>query len=245
MRFRKLLNNFLRPTGYVIAKSRDFPKFTERRVYESMVNHSSPPKTIIDVGANVGQSATAFARAYPEAQIYALEPFQATFAQLRENVQSFKNVHALKLAASDRCESRDVFLNAEVASQVNSLVDSRQSALKHETAATERIEMLTLDRFCQDHSLGAIDILKTDTEGYDVEVLLGAGGLLAAQKVTAIICEVGVDGDRWHTSFFKVASLLKNYGMDAVGFYETDYQLDGHFTNTNALFVIHSAVKPF
>lgn len=243
MRIRKLLNKLLLPTGHVIAKCRDYPQFTERRVFESMVRSSSPPRTIVDVGANVGQSASSFAREIPEAEVYALEPFQKTFDALRANVQSLKNVHAFKLAAGDRCGMCEVFRNADVTSQVNSLVEARQSTLKNHAAATESIELVTLDRFCQDRFIGAIDILKTDTEGYDVEVLTGATELLAAHKITAVICEVGMDGDPWHTSFFKVVNLLKKYGMETAGFYETDYQLDGRFSHTNALFVNHCVEK--
>lgn len=236
MRIRKLLNQLLRPTGYLISKRRDLPRFTERRVFESMVRHSPRPQTILDVGGNVGQTAQAFAQAFPEAQIYSFEPFQATFDQLCANVRSFLNIRPFRLAAGSSCGAREVLLHPESAAQVNSLATAQQNALKTQTTVVEKIELVTLDRFCQDQALAGID-LKTDTEGYDLEVLTGAAGLLTAGKINAVICEVGMTEDLWHTDFFEVAARLKQYGLAVAGFYETDYQPDGRFSHTNALFV--------
>lgn len=237
MRVRKLLNQLLAPTGYTISKRRDTPRFTERRVFESMVRRSPGPATIIDVGANVGQTATALARSFPEARIYSLEPFQVAFTQLCANTRAFRNIQAFKLAAGARCGSSEVFLHAERASQVNSLVDTRQATLKAQAAAVETIEQTTLDRFCEDHGIASIDLLKIDTEGYELEVLRGAAGLLAGRKISAVLCEVGLHGDPWHTDFFAVVAELEPRGLVATGFYESDYQKDGRFSHTNALFV--------
>lgn len=240
MRVRNLLNKILLPSGYAISKCRDIPNFTETRVFQSMVSRLYPPKIIVDVGANVGQSAHLFARSFPESQIYSLEPFQTTFVQLQANVQIYKNIRPFRLAAGSQCELREAFLYSEVASQVNSLVDNQQRSLRDNAAQAESIQVITLDRFCLDHSIDAISILKTDTEGYDLEVLRGATGLLEEQKIKSIICEVGLENDVCHTNFFRVAEFLKDYAMNAVGFYDTYYHADGRFSHTNALFALHA-----
>jgi len=43
--------------------------------------------------------------------------------------------------------------------------------------------MTTLDQFAKEKSIDFIHILKSDTQGYDFEVLKGASGLLANQKI--------------------------------------------------------------
>ena len=43
---------------------------------------------IFDVGANEGQSALRFAKAFPGARIVSFEPFQSTFARLEANIRS-------------------------------------------------------------------------------------------------------------------------------------------------------------
>ncbi len=244
MRVRKLINRLIARTGYAIAKIRDCPHFTESRVFRSMVSDNADPATIFDIGANIGQSAAEFAREFPQSSIYAWEPFQETFAHLCQQVKPFTNVRPLKLAAGNRIGLQDVLREREAASQVNSLVEARQASLKNQGAA-ETIEMMTVDRFCQQNHIESIDILKTDTEGYDLEVLQGATGLLERGRVRAVVCETGMDNDVCHTRFFEVAAFLRTYQFAAVGFYDTDYQSDGRFSHTNSLFVSRRGASPF
>src|SRR5688500_8257342 len=44
-----------------------------------------PCSTIVDVGANVGQSALAYARRFPSARIHSLEPFADAYKLLKRN----------------------------------------------------------------------------------------------------------------------------------------------------------------
>lgn len=223
-------------TGYAVSKLSDHPQFTERRVFCSMVDRSTPPAVIMDVGANVGQSALRFASQFPQSTIYALEPFQAAFEALCLNLKSFPNVRPFRLAAGSQNGPRSALRNEEVASQVNSLVDHRQAMLADKGTA-ETIELVTLDDFCHQNGIASIDLLKTDTEGYDLEVLKGGTKLLDQGRIKAIICEVGVSGDFCHTNLFEAAEFLKLYQLEAAGFYETDFLFDGRFSHTNALFV--------
>lgn len=236
MRVRKLINRLIARTGYAIGKTRDVPHFTENRVFRSMVRDPASPSTIFDIGANVGQSATDFAREFPHSRIYAWEPFQETFEGLCRQVKAFRNVHPFKLAAGSETGTREVLREKETASQVNSLVAGRQASLKGQGTA-ETIDLITLDQFCRENEIKSIDLLKTDTEGYDLEVLKGAMGLLEGGRIRAVVCETGMDDDPCHTHFFDVATFLRTYQFVAVGFYDTDYQPDGRFSHTNSLFV--------
>lgn len=51
------------------------------------------PRTIIDIGANVGYGSLRFAREFPEAKIIAVEPAQQNLIQLRKNCSSYPNIH--------------------------------------------------------------------------------------------------------------------------------------------------------
>ena len=52
----------------------------------------APPKTIMDLGANVGYSAAYFASRYPDAKIVALEPSFGNFATASINVHWSSNI---------------------------------------------------------------------------------------------------------------------------------------------------------
>ena len=54
----------------------------------------------LDVGANVGQTATKLARRFPQAEIHSFEPAAETFARLVENTRHL-NVHCVHTALGD------------------------------------------------------------------------------------------------------------------------------------------------
>ena len=102
---------------------------------------------------------------------------------------------------------------------------------------TEEVQMETVDHFAFLHRIGMIDLLKTDTEGYDAEVLKGGESYLHDGKIFLILVEVGFsEADRQHSSFDAVRRLLKDY--EIVGFY--DQGSDGSFSTldrTDALLI--------
>jgi hypothetical protein len=60
------------------------------------------PSVIFDVGANIGQSCTRYATAFPDAAIHAFEPVPSSFAALRERIGPFPNITAHPVALSWR-----------------------------------------------------------------------------------------------------------------------------------------------
>jgi len=54
----------------------------------------------------------------------------------------------------------------------------------------------------------SVDILKTDIEGYHLEILRGAEFLLARNKISLVFSEAGFDReDRQHTNFCDLLAL--------------------------------------
>jgi hypothetical protein len=79
---------------------------------------------------------------------------------------------------------------------------------------------ISLDEFARQQSLAA-DLLKIDTDGYDVEVLLGAQGLLRSGVLAAKLeCFFQRPASRYSNSFSNVDRLMK-----ANGFYLCDMQI--------------------
>ncbi len=52
---------------------------------------------------------------------------------------------------------------------------------------TKEISVRTLDAFCEQNGIGHIDVLKTDTEWFDLDVLKGGENLLKRQGIDFII----------------------------------------------------------
>ncbi len=179
-------------------------------------------KVIFDIGANVGQSATEFVQHYPAARVYCFEPAAATFNQLQESFRSYSNVRCFPLAFGDKSGE------AKMALHENSVFN--RIALEGQTSnlgssATETIEIQTLVKFCQDHQIECIDLLKIDTEGQDLRVLEGGAELLDNERIHVVQVEAGMNPtNTLHVPFQQFVEYLEPRGYLLFGFYEQTHE---------------------
>lgn len=75
--------------------------------YERILQAGNTP-LIIDCGANIGASPVWFARAFPKAKIFALEPEPHNYAILRKNCQEYSSIASERAAIS--CMDEAVYL---------------------------------------------------------------------------------------------------------------------------------------
>lgn len=207
-----------------------------------------------DVGANVGQTVAELRARWPESRIHAFEPFAAPLEQLRAAVRGDGRVTVVPIAMGSRPQKMSVrpAANSVQNSLQGDAAEGRQGVTTVATGsgrdaaggdrpAAETIEVDTLDAYCERHRIERIDVLKIDTEGWELEVLKGAAGLLAAGRISYVLAEVGLQAeDRQHTPFVDVLQWLGGRGMRLLGLYET-YPLHFYpdpFTFCNALFAV-------
>jgi hypothetical protein len=135
-------------------------------------------------------------------------------------------------------KSGSVRVHAVPGSVLNSLIPGESASSVSDRI--EEVEVETLDSFCEQHRVETIDVLKTDTEGYDLEVLKGAESLLNQGRIHFVYSEVTfAPENKQNTQFFPVYEFLTHKGFRFLGLYET-YAL--HFYREklsfcNALFV--------
>jgi hypothetical protein len=104
--------------------------------------------------------------------------------------------------------------------------------------------VMTLDEFAKSERIWQIDLLKIDTEGYDLEVLRGATRLLAEGAIKFVIAEVGFSpGDNRHVLFDDVRSLLIPFGYRLFGIYNQQLERSGpRFIRYTDVCFCHSSV---
>jgi FkbM family methyltransferase len=196
---------------------------------------SGPLRVVFDIGANVGDKSVRYARAFPEARVYAFEPFEAAFQSLRANTAAEPRVEAIKLAMG-AARGTQMVERMDGTSQANSL----QAGLnRSQSAGTEEIRIETVDDFCDDRKIDVIDYMKSDTEGYELQVLEGARRMLAGQRIKLVLIECAFDAaDRRHTNFFDLYQVLTGHGYQFLGLSETLHTVSGKrkIDYTNALF---------
>jgi FkbM family methyltransferase len=190
---------------------------------------------IFDVGANVGEVSARLAAAFPPpARIQAFEPATSTFTQLSAACAAFPHVQPRQLALGTRIGKSSLYHG--INSQLNRLAPAGQLG----DGTTEEVETTTVDALAQQMGWDTIDLLKTDTEGFDVDVLNGAAGLLHRGAIRAIVSEVTFDAkSTWHTHFEAVSACLIPQGFCLYGIYDC-MRWGVHLSYCNVLF-LHEA----
>ncbi|MBD2096298.1 FkbM family methyltransferase [Trichocoleus sp. FACHB-591] len=154
--------------------------------------------TVFDIGANVGDYSLLLSELVGHSgKVYAFEPTSNTFQKLQQRVSqhSLENITILKTAVF--CRNTSIELNEfpEEYSAWNSI--GKPSMLNPKNGidyvpivATEMVEAITLDSFCQKQSIEKIDYLKVDVEGAESNVFQGAQDLLRKQAIHFIQFEI-------------------------------------------------------
>jgi FkbM family methyltransferase len=186
---------------------------------------------IVDVGANEGQSALPFAQAFAHAFVFAFEPVPETFAILSARTEAERRIKCFNLALG--AHDGDATIRLATSSGHNSLLNVAEPG---EEAVT--VHVTRGDTWAAAHEIDHIDLLKIDTEGYELQVLAGFDGLIADGKVKCVLAECEFDRvtTEPHTSFFSLYDYLTRRGMSFVTLY-TDALASKRFAWGNALFI--------
>jgi len=153
----------------------------------------STDPVVIDVGANVGQTIDLMRRAFPKPVIYSFEPNPDLVQALRNRYEiGGVVVESVALGNSEGIATFHVSENSELSSLLE--LDRRKG---NPFAATElqtqlSVEVTRLDSWLRKRSLEKIDILKIDTQGFDLEVLRGASAAFDARIIEMALIEVNL-----------------------------------------------------
>ena len=174
---------------------------------------------IVDVGANIGQTSLRFTKHFPKAKVFAFEPITSTYSDLVKATQNHQNIECFKYALGD--QENSILVHHQKNSLLNSLVTklNKEQKLNSLTNTSEVVQVKIIDKLLS--GIDKIDILKTDTEGYDLEVIKGATSFLETNKISFIYSEVGFSNNGYrHTNFCKLNSFLERFGFHLIGIYE-------------------------
>lgn len=142
------------------------------------------PTTIFDVGANVGQSLIEFARAFPTARIHCFEPIPASFELLQQCASDYPMAAAHSSALSSA--RVEVAMRAHGTSTGNRIMSQADAGARSHTITT-----VTGDEVARSLGIERIDILKIDTEGHDLDVVMGFDEMIGAKRIEFIQVECG------------------------------------------------------
>lgn len=160
--------------------------WSERATVEYFLDLAGQADLLIDVGANTGIYSLIAKAANRELQIVAIEPSNANYAALEENIAlNGFDITALKAAATDTDGTVTLYDLPEI-----SYSASLEEGWREGTTARS-VEGLRLDTIVQRECPTKQHILiKMDVEGHEPQAVRGALGLCARSQKPAFVMEI-------------------------------------------------------
>ena len=184
------------PCGGRLAEFRDFSEYWSNRDLiptrgEQLLlgTYLRPGGVALDIGANIGMFSVTMGRLCDSALIFSFEPAQKTYERLLRNLR--RNALA-NVVAEHRAMGKQ-------AGMVRLAVDPKSSAisriaLDHEGEERGRtfevVPCTTIDDFCAERGIEALDFVKIDVEGAEPQVLAGAAGMLGRRAIRCLLIEI-------------------------------------------------------
>lgn len=185
----------------------------------------NPIEVAFDVGANIGQTVSLLKKHFPKASIEAFEPIETTFDLLKKNCKTYSKVNFHQMALGSTSEVKTIQLCDEplinsILNEINPIEASDKNIKK------QSVKIETVDNFCRAGNIVQIDFLKTDTEGFDLEVLKGAKNMLKEQRINFVLSEVNFNPyDNIQTYFCDLHEYMNDLNYRFVGLYDCNHIL--------------------
>jgi FkbM family methyltransferase len=213
------------PTKKLLASltSSNYRKALVRGVAPSIEHESALRKrefdSIVDIGANKGQFAIFARNCFPKANIVSFEPLERP-SRVYESL--FQNDPRTRLVQAAIATARGT-LSINVTAEDDSSSPLGVSKLQTEAFGTHVVDTVVvpcgpLSDYLRDSDLGRKNLLKVDTQGFELQVLRGAESLL--DRFDVIYCEISfVELYVGQALASEVISYLHHRNFDLAGVY--------------------------
>ena len=201
------------------------PKLTCTEVWPLKDLVRASGQVIFDVGASHGAWTKAWLDTFGPAveQIHLFEPLPGNAAQIRDKLKiGFFDEHMAGL--SNRLVLNEFGIGDSVGTgtlNFNHATSGLSSFAQSACTLPDRVVQLdrsvdvpvrTLDDYCLEKSIDRIDLVKIDTEGFELNVLRGGFGLFERQAVSVVIFEFGSHQVAQNHSFRDFYEFFTDYG---------------------------------
>ena len=169
-------------------------------VLKKLIKDSAP--TILDIGANEGQSIRRFKKLFPQSQIFAFEPIES-LANLLQTQFSHREskIEIINEACSNHNGISEIHINSHTGnSSILPLIPntkwlrerSKESGVAptNYTVKKQSIKLEKIDTFIDSRNLDRVHFVKIDTQGYELNVLQGMSKALQLGIIDVIQIEI-------------------------------------------------------
>jgi FkbM family methyltransferase len=223
MNIKAYIRRLLSAMGYEIRRISNDVGQDPFRDMRRLAGRSCCP-VVMDVGANVGQSISRFRSTFDKPVIHAFEPGHNTFSELQRRTAGIPDLHLNNFALGSESGAMEFIENTS--SDMSSFLEP---GIDCWGAVKERVQvkLRTLDDYCAERGVGHIDILKSDTQGFDLEVMKGAKQLLMLRRIRLVYMEITFsDMYKRLPRLDEIWAFMADHGFSLVSFYKVTYQHD-------------------
>lgn len=242
-KFWKLINK-VSLLGMNIGAGAHIEESGEAWMIKNIKNKLGEKPIIFDVGANTGKYTEFMNNKLGEAaQIFSFEPSNIIFEELKNKFSNTKNVKLNNFGLGNTNKFVDLYTE-DSDSGLSSIYNRRLDHFNKKMKNVGRIEIKTIDDFCENNNIDHIDFLKLDIEGNELNALHGAKKLLEKKKINYIQFEFGgcnIDSRTYFQDFYyllnpdyNIYRILKN-GLLPIKHYEETQEV---FITTNYLAIL-------
>ena len=198
-------------------------------------------QVVLDIGANDGRWLTSVYDTFPRATMHAFEPVSTTYQDLCSKVG--RNPRVRTYCQGFSSQAKDFTMQLYENPRVSSM-DTTSIAIGHEPLTTVTVRCKTLDGWLKESALDAVDFIKLDVEGHELEVLTGGINLFRAGKAAFLLVEAKsvlpsqISGPG--VSLEQLSGFLDPFGYRLLVLY-TDFihlPTKRYYTNFNALYAM-------
>lgn len=158
----------------------------EARLLRTLAAQWGTSPTILDVGAHHGEYARLVKQLAPRATVYAFEPHPRAFAVLQEQAAR-DGILAVNCGCGDATGPADLYDHADHTGSVHATVYPEvMTSLHRGRPEPVRAQFIVLDEFIRERGISRVELLKIDTEGHELKVLLGLRATLEKNLIDVV-----------------------------------------------------------
>ena len=176
-------------------------------------------RTILDIGASVGDFSISIHKILPQAQIYAFEPLKDSYDKLVKNLKHLPKFQAFNCALGDKDNADAEIHHCQYSpsSSLLGLTDLQKEIYPFtDNETVEKIIEKRLDGLAGELDLGENMLIKIDVQGYEDKVI--SGGREVFSKARIVIAETSFEQFyEGQPLFDEMCTIMKQMGFSFRG----------------------------
>ncbi|MDB5132571.1 MAG: methyltransferase, FkbM family [Mucilaginibacter sp.] len=185
---------------------------------ELIKKNNFTPKVIYDVGANIGTWTLLAKSFFTDAAVQAFEPLHQHIKEFKTNTANLTGITLHPFCLGN--ENKELVINVSSFSDSSSILEATPLEFEQygiKKTAEETVNIKRVEDLIGQGILPVPDIIKLDVQGFELEVLKGAGKYL--NQVSYLIVEVSFKKYYYNQPLFlDIANYLMGFGFNIYAF---------------------------